>query len=287
MNRGKGLTKTRLGGYTIVEAMIFLAISAVMFFLAIQFVGGQQNRAHFINTVRNFETKLTDIGNDISTGYYQGMGSGNLKCTPSATGPVFDTGSAELKGSNIDCIFIGSVLKLGEGADKSKFTQYTLAGLRLNASGGPVASLSEAKPQLYQTSAVVSPPPYLTSDIGYGIVIECVRVGDESQPCTSNDAAIGFVAKLSGTSPSGGNNIQANVLRYPSILLSNTAADSVTAMNDASNYSSANLNPAGGITVCLKGEATKQYALVRIGGEGNNLTVSTEIKSYPGSALCS
>ena len=40
MNRGKGQVTSRLGGYTIVETLIFLAVSAAIFFAAMQLIGG-------------------------------------------------------------------------------------------------------------------------------------------------------------------------------------------------------------------------------------------------------
>ncbi len=65
MNRGNRST-----GYTIVETMIFLAVSSLMFISAMILINGRQSRAEFIQAVRVFEANLRDVANDVSTGYY-------------------------------------------------------------------------------------------------------------------------------------------------------------------------------------------------------------------------
>lgn len=278
MNRGERQTKTWQSGYTIVETMIFLAVSAVMFLAALQFVGGQQNKANFINTVRSFETKLTDIANDVSTGYYQG--GTKFTCTAGPTGPSISNTPAP-QGTNSDCIFVGTVLKFGEGSDRGKFTQFTAAGLRKNSSGLNVTSLGESKPKIVQL-----PGSYSTNEIGYGVTVQCVDTGPScANNLSTNNAAVGFFTKFVGSSLNGGSTVQTDILRYNAPLLTNTALGEVGNIQSY-NYSAppaTDLNPTNGITVCLKGAATKQFALVHIGGTGNGLTISTEIKSYSGS----
>jgi hypothetical protein len=281
MNRGKRPVSLRSGGYTIVETLIFLAVSAGIFFAAVQLIGGQQGKAQFVNAVRDFETKLTDIANDVSTGYYQNGTTFNCDAVP--TGPDPQPG-ARTQGTNEGCIFTGTVVKFGEGAsedDRTKFTQFTMAGLRTDPSTGlNTATLVAAKPKVVNINGA-----YSTQLLSYGASIQCVYAGTAPAPPCNNTAngALGFFTRFTGVSPSGGNSIQTDILLYPSpVTIDSPALTEVNDINSAS-YASG-LNPAGGVTVCLKSATTSQYALVHIGGTGNNLTFSSEIKS---GTLCS
>src|SRR5688572_2958718 len=100
-------------GYTIVEVMIFLAVSGMMLTMALLLVNGQQNKTEFAQTVRDLESRIQDVTNDIATGYYSR--SGNIRCgyqIPSnpASGIVLTPASGVEQGANSDCIFIGRVM---------------------------------------------------------------------------------------------------------------------------------------------------------------------------------
>ena len=67
MNRGEA----RRGGYTIVETLIFLAVSALLFVSTIILISGRQAKAQFTNSVRDLVSDITDVANDVANGYYQ------------------------------------------------------------------------------------------------------------------------------------------------------------------------------------------------------------------------
>jgi hypothetical protein len=284
MNRGKGQVTSRLGGYTIVETLIFLAVSAAIFFAAMQLIGGQQGKAQFIDAVRDFETKLTDMANDVSTGYYQGDGSFN--CYDSGGGVLKFDGAGTGQGTNEPCIFVGTVIKFGDGTtgsddERSKFTQFTMAGLRSDSSGLNTTSLVNAKPQVVDAST-----SYATQTISYGASVQCVGLGSS---CVWNSplyGALGFFTKFVGTDPSGGNGIQTDVLPYMAVPLNTTGQSQMNNISYPTTNYSTGLNPNGGITICLKSATSPQYALVHVGGSGNNLTFSNEIKNYSGVIPC-
>lgn len=286
MNRGNGQAQTRSGGYTIVETLIFLAVSALIFFSAMQLIGGQQNKTQFITAVRDFETKLTDIANDVSTGYYQGDTS--FPCSNAGGGVLSFAGTADGQGSKKDCIFVGTVVKLGGAAnnddERAKFTQLTMAGLRIDsATGQNVATLSAAKPQVVQV-----PSTYAQGVLEYGATIRCVGTGTGCTYTDTDKGAIGFFTKFVGTSPSGGNGIQTDVVFYNNggaqVSLVSDPASQISSINNSVYYTVPNpsLNPANGVTICIQSSGTKQYALIHIGGNGNQLTFSNEIKGYSG-----
>lgn len=278
MNRGKNPTGVRAGGYTIVETLIFLATTSAMFVVAMLLVSGQQNKAQFVNVVRDFESKLTDIANDVSTGYYQNNADFRCEVNGSGPNPVFD-GNSNKQGANEKCIFVGTVVKFGQGNDREKFTQFAMAGLRTSG-GVNVTSVAAANPKVI--GDVTHTGSIITSSVGYGATIQCLGGGNGCAPSDTTRAAVGFFTKFVGTSLGGGNGIQTDLFPYPAaVLLNDPVSDAIFKINSTSDYVTG-LNPAGGITICLKSGGTSQYALVHIGGGGNNLTISSEIKGYTG-----
>lgn len=275
MNRGADSQKSSRGGYTIVETLIFLAVSGLLLVTAMLFLSGRQARQQFQTAVRDFETKVADIANDVSNGYYQN--GTPLDCQAGPSGLTITSGSLGL-GANTPCIFIGTVLKLGSGTSEGseEIIQYTMAGRRLNSSNADVASLAEATPTVIGVENT-----YSTSRIGAGIKIQCVSV--EGRACSaSNNAGIGFFTTFKGSDVSqSGSTTSTNVISYNSISIGENDTSTQAKLNTQSFYASPQLNPK--ITICLLGDGTDQYALVHIGGSGSSsLTVTSEIKSFSG-----
>lgn len=276
MKRGKLKSLSR-GGFTILETMMFLAVTSLVFIAAMQYVSGRQNREFFISSVRDFETKLLDVANDVSTGFYQSGGSLRCSATGPSGSPAFSAGGDDTLGTNTDCIFVGTVLKLGDGGDKQKYTQYSMGGLR-KSGGSYVTNLAMSKPRVINVPGLPS-----SRAVGSGITIECVKVGGST--CTDNNAAIGFFTTFDGSSmiAENGGAVQANVMTFSGVSLGSDATSVVNQLNDDSSYTSPVYNP--GITICLKSGGTNQYALVSLGGNSSsNLSTKTEIKS--GGTLC-
>lgn len=271
MNRGRKGTSP-IGGYTIVESLIFLAVSAVIFFSAMLAVSGRQNREFFTNAVRDFETRLLDIANNVSTGYYQ---NGNpLRCEPSSGGPIFPSGTNDL-GTNKGCIFTGTVVKFGDGSNNENMIEFTMAGLKEAATGVNSTNLAEAKPKVIDSASSYSIKP-----IGAGVTVECVKIGSGS---CGNNAAIGFFTTFEGASllAENGGPVQANAIAFPTVKFNHNANQSITELNKSAHYATPTLNP--GITICLRSGTTSQYALVTIGGgSSSNLAATSEIKSFSG-----
>lgn len=300
MNRGKDQSAALMGGYTIVEVLIFLAISALLFFMAMMFVGGQVNRTEFTETVRDFETHLSDVANNVATGYYQS--ANNVECTkdPVSHQPRF-ANAANQQGTNGDCIFIGTVIKLGHGGagGDTSFDQFTVTGIRAAANGESVRSLGAANPKALfaynddssqQISNVVLNSPFL-----HGARVVCAKVGSTTcNPAsdTNTNMAIGFFTDLSQASPQEGGTVRTLLIPFANTQLNadptNTAA-SISSGNlfgiPGTNYATVPVNPNGGVTICIASGGTRQYALIHVGAGGASaITVSNEIKSYSGAS---
>lgn len=275
MNRGKKSLIPVVGGYTIVEVLIFLAVSGVMFFAAMTYVGGRQNKAQFLNAVRDFESKIGDIANDVTTGYY--TRPVDFSCRNNSGTPTI-TNTATDQGTNGECIFVGTAIKFGDGSgNRDSFLQFAMAGVRQTGSGQDVRDLAQANPEPISLPGAVQ-----KHAISYGASVRCINVDSDScVPTSSVKAAIGFFTTFGGVSPSGqGSSIQADMVSYGTVNYNHALAATISALR----VTPVTDPPLKNIVICLQSGGTKQYALIKIGGTNSGSSaITTEIKGYSGS----
>ena len=136
-------------GFTIVEVVLFLAITALFFLIAIFGSGQETQRVQFTQAMDDVSTLIDDIINDVKDGFV--TDTGNLSCVdPQPSNPaaplVIGAGSAG-QGERSQCIVLGKVIDFRRD-ESNKYTLYTVVGRRLDASGDPVKHLVDAKPQV-------------------------------------------------------------------------------------------------------------------------------------------
>jgi hypothetical protein len=283
MNRGADSLKSRLEGYTIVEVMIFLAVSSLLFVTTMLTLSGRQNRVEFVNVVRDFETKLTDIANDVATGYYQ-VGSTNFTCdhkTPPAQ-RIIGSGGSDSQGEHKGCIFLGRLVKLGQdvGTNNEGYGIYSMVGNRTvgpAASSANVASLSEANPSLLWTDNDITNQELREEKLfGFGTKVACIGTGAGVVSCRPNvdtqNAGIAFITHVNGVPGKNetGSGIRAELHVYSAITIPDKADDFITDITANS--------PAESTVVCLLSGTTNQYALIYLGSAGGSgLTIKSEI----------
>lgn len=259
--------KVRLGiahknsGYTVTEVMVFLAVSAAIFFMMAGAFSQQQRNSQFTTAAREMESRISDIANDISSGYYSYPDG--FRCIVSSGVPQKDSSSpaGAGQGRSSECILLGRVVHL-KTSDDRQFITYTVAGARTK-DGADVTNYTDANPRTFdQLIETLRVPP--------GVTIKKMYIGDDPTDAVN---AIGFIANLSD---SGGN---ATSITVNTVTFSGSDDDSVrVAINDTSSYNTARLNPAGGVTVCMEGEGTSQYALLRVGDQSSRLATDLEIR---------
>jgi WD40 repeat protein len=139
-----------LAGYTLVEVIIFLAVSGALLVAASTLIVGRQDKVRFSQAVVEFEEKISDALNDASTGYFPS--NSDFSCDIDASGRARLTsgsGNSE-QGSNNECIFAGKLIHFraetytGSGYDLTDgaYKIYTLIGPRSATSiyDGPVGA---------------------------------------------------------------------------------------------------------------------------------------------------
>lgn len=259
-------------GYTIVEVMIFLAVTGTLFIFTVLLMGGQQRRTEFAQSVREFETRVQDIINDVSTGYYSK--AINFTCQkPGGNGPpvLSANAGADSLGSNEECIFIGRALQF---TDTETYYVHSLIGLKQpgGITNRDVQDLTEARPtSLYSDSNGNLIDGTEDEKMPRGLLVRAVRY--ESAPAVSTLAFFDTFTSYDGS----GNLVSGkgiDVLPIKDTTPTTTVAGAVAEIQDVITYVD-EVNPSGGVIICLQGSGTSQFATLTIGR--NNQPSSTEL----------
>lgn len=152
-DRGKPARK----GYTIVEVMLFLAVSGFMFLIAATFVSGKQASSEFRQGMNDINSNIRQVINDVANGFFPA--NANFNCYTDSAGPHITSGSAG-QGTNSGnrtsqgisgggCVYLGKAIIFSNGGNATKYGVYTVAGNQYAngaVSGDAPKSYAEAMP---------------------------------------------------------------------------------------------------------------------------------------------
>lgn len=287
MNR----VRSRSTGYTITETMIFLAVSGGLFLMAMLLVNGQQGRTEFTQGARDMESRVRDVLDDVSTGYYPA--NPNYTCERDLNndeGPDFaDNPGVRGQGANSECIFIGRVIQFRVAStNDEEYNVISVAGIRLALVGDTeVTTIKEARPRaLVPTPGDSNNPPDLTENSKYP---GGMRVGK----VTYQNGGLPVVVSSMGVFTTFGipdiNGLKSGSLNVNILALGSAPETRIAFSNDVINNlheatSNPVTNPSGGMQVCFVSTGSNQIAIMTIGGSGRQSAVDMEIKS--GTRLC-
>ncbi len=185
------------GGFTIVEVMLFLAMSSFLLVVLVSSLDSGRRNAQFSQGVRDAELKLADIINDVPTGY--SANSGGISCNTSGPRPVLGVGANSL-GTSEDCIYVGKAVRFRQGDDS--YYVYSLVGKRETATGEPVDTIDEAAP-------VSDLSTRQEVKFQWGFTVEKIFNGDTP---ANEYGSIALMPNLSGASPSNAASVGQAVL---------------------------------------------------------------------------
>jgi prepilin-type N-terminal cleavage/methylation domain-containing protein len=262
---------SRPRGFTIVETLIVLAVTGMLFAAAVILISGRQNKTEFSTGSRQLQSSFQRVIDDIANGYYPSNGS--LKCQNNAGLPDFKTASVPTS----DCMFLGKAIQFKvHNTDPEAFNIYSVIGVRLNSSNESVTTIQEAKPKVIDTTGL-----FETETLPYGMTTGWVKSDDDSLI-----GAVGFLSSIGYIDSSGnaqGPSQQVDV--YP-ILGTHLNDDPTTAVGIIDNNQVA---PNGleravpvkgnGARICVDSGGTDQHAIYTIGGQGRALNVSFKIQN--------
>lgn len=279
-------------GYTIVEVMVFLAVTSALFVMVAVTFQGRQARTEFFAATRDMETAIADVINDITSGYYGSPGSFTCELNP-AGDELQITGNPSEQGTNSDCIFIGKAIHFGvsEPNGSERYNIMTIAGRRISG------DLPNSIPKVVSSATDRKRYPV---GLKYG--------GVRRQGGFAGDGNVAGVALLSSTNYSGSDKgFQPGALELQFIIpLPFESAASVPAASEAEmiGYVEKVSDPiyqdvaSGGlykivaqaatshIELCLDGTAIDRHAIYSIGTQDSSKSRgSVELRVGEGSCL--
>jgi prepilin-type N-terminal cleavage/methylation domain-containing protein len=270
-------------GFTIVETMIVLAVTGMLFLLAVMAVGGRQNETEFQQAINDVQSSLQQTITQVNSGDFQEANNITCKELGGRVDISLSGGSTATEGTNTNCVFVGKVLQFVNktGSDPQQYISYPVAGLRTDSSGQICTDIACAAPVAVAPDNGTDksfPSDGVATYLKNGLSISYMHFVNGS---TTNIGAFGimsslgneagaqqfYLAPISGTNfkydPQNSSDMQTAVQD----INSNLQSSYTTAINStASNYS---------VQVCLASGTTNQSGLVTIGGTGGDLNSIT------------
>lgn len=258
-------------GFTIVETMIVLAVTGVLFVSFVATISGRQDRVRFQQSVNAIKGELEQIINEAQTGYFPSnaqfhctISGGNLNIEePDPANPVG-------QGRNEQCVFLGKVLQFGTafGTDMERYAIYTIAGQNnandFESSTPKVVAFDDGTSPLTETKPLQN--GLSVQRIWYGEAATAVSVG-----------AVGFTTYFATQdgSPFGRQSVQ--VIPVGETSFDN---DGIAKINEnLKDPGKSPHNPAGGVKMCFTSGTTDQSGLITLGGGSGVSGVTLEIKN--------
>jgi prepilin-type N-terminal cleavage/methylation domain-containing protein len=185
-------------GYTIVEIMIVLAISGVIFVSGFALFNGQGAEVNFNQGVADLASELSTQARSVSTSQF--YGAQGYSCTASGNPPraTLSASDTAAGATNQDCLSIGKAFEAASGARDIYI--YNVLGNRLTYSNGsavgPAGSLAEALPTIATVSGADLGTDY---KLGGGLKIISSKVTDLANQ-VSPSGLIGYYLDFNGGS---------------------------------------------------------------------------------------
>lgn len=139
-------------GYTILEVMIFLAISAALLASSMKLISGKQAQVEFDTKMRETQSRLNDWVNDVATGFTGGDPTTQTCFLDGGGRPYINPNRAPDTSYTPSCIFLGKAIQftdqaISSSADSTIYV-YSVFGRRVidPATGAIPTDLQSANP---------------------------------------------------------------------------------------------------------------------------------------------
>lgn len=278
------MNKNRGNGYTITEVLIVIAISSAMFIIATVAFSGRQQQVQFDQAVRDLESQLRDIVNDVATGYYPSNDSFDCDIQAAEASPpqISQTGGdANPIGNNSVCLFVGKALHFQDPSFNERFSDFrifNLVGKRYLSNQPPLEiadEISEVKP-------VTRDFLETTRRIKYGVQITKVvqpNTGATPADAREHDVVV-FLANFEGGAVINPTNQSQNVKIAginTSLPYGRSESDAITTINNITDTDPSETNGyadfrnRNGVILCLD-DGAGRVASIEIGNAGAETT---------------
>ncbi len=268
----RGLVSARAAGFTIIEVLIVLGITALLFISAATAISGKQNQTAFDQALQQIRGQIEQTINDISIGYYPN--ASDFQCSAGGSGPNILAGS-NTQGTNKGCIFVGKAIQFKvQGFTPERYETYAIAGLQKDAaSGQDVQSLAQAKPLVVPNSSTFGQMEsgLTTYSMVYNNGAADIAVGTVAFTTS-------FASYNNGSLVSGSQQVSV----VPVAPVSGTGLDETTVVGTSdidTNLATGVVNPTNGVTICFASSGTNQSGKLVIGGNNHPLAVTLTLKA--------
>ncbi|HVX23941.1 MAG TPA: hypothetical protein VG992_01200 [Candidatus Saccharimonadales bacterium] len=297
MSGGKQ-TAQPTSGYTIIEVMIFLAISGMMFVMAAVFISGKVAKTQFRDGMNQLASTLQTYINESASGRFPDTASFN--CSAGANFLTFSPGNSA-QGTHDDCVFLGYMLQFhpavnaaspGISNSTTQFNAFTIAGSRagtdnLNPSLPAQTLLNNTTPTAVTLTPNSSFFP-VVENTAYSLPITKVWVNYSGtfKPADGFGFITQFAQSGSGSNVNGGTIVSladynASFGGTPTTgVTTKVAANAINStLSSGTNY--LQYAPAGQAVICVN-DGAGRIASVSVGSQGSQLAATVHIGQIAG-----
>lgn len=295
-------------GFTIVETLIFLTVSALIFLSVLGLVSGQQNKTQYSQGIHEVFSQIQALSNDVQNGSY--TSSNNFTCLAGSSGAPTINANPSSQGTNVGCTFVGRVLQFVPTnqpgpSNNQQYNVLTLVGRQFtpNDPSDPsslVSNLTDASTVPLVLNDGTNPEPvnlpsgvkvdsvsyknsgvtYYTGIVGFFSSFPSSNGTDGYNSGSSSSMLIPIPANYGGTKSTEFNN---NLANAESLVtgLQNTGGSGAPVTSGVIPAPAATvINPSGGVTICLTDGNTppSYYGIITIGG---NASLSNNTSGNP------
>jgi type II secretory pathway pseudopilin PulG len=287
----------RSAGFTIVETMIVLGVSAALLTVGLLYVNGRQNKTQFMVAINGEKQVIEQTINETANGFYPKLNGKDFTCLGSAGAqPTFNLAGTSLQGTNSGCTFLGKVLTIGVDGDGSKTVIYPLVGNQktTGASARDVQSFAEALPVVMGPTNSATPAWQdlgVTTSLDNGLKLLNTKYTFLNGTTYTPLVAVLVIAdNLSQYAPNSSNGLNSSAQKldlftYPSasvLSLGLSAYPSsktlVDTSNAAGNYPPSGASGVSKVDLCFVSGSTNQSGIITVSGLGQ-LSVTLSIKN--------
>lgn len=282
----------RQAGYTIIEVMIFLAVSGALVLSAFGLFSGRIQRTQFTQAVQAFDSRLKTTANSAATGTFPET---PFSCTtPGNEDPIINPLSGGAQGTRTACIFVGKVVAPASTCSAPLTTTkceavdiYSVVGRR-NTPSNQVPSGLINTPTNQNNGAsptvILDPDVTQTVNLGYGTKITGIYQPTAWWPLLTS--GVGFFQSFNGNYTDG--NLASGAQGVETWAVRSTVVNPFSPLPRdelAAAVHTEKMNKPGNnskMYICFKSADNKQYASIEIGSI--NGAVSTNVRI--GGPLC-
>lgn len=285
-------------GFTIIETLIVLAVTAGLFILAATQINGKQEETEFQQAINDASSSLQQEITTVTSGDYTGPQQLNCDNTGGTVNITNYTGpNQDNEGTSSNCVFVGKDLAFFQSVGSNnnrQFYTYPIAGLRSDGSGNQCTTISCVMPILVAPDNGVAtgttlnnfPDDGVATTLLYGLTIKTINyvkngsvvsgVGGfavMSSLGTSPGSQQFYLVPLLGTTPGHNSYVTSDTgngrplaVSWINSNLKQSYNTALNLMSSASDYS---------VQICLASGTTNQSGLIQVGGNGGDVNAVT------------